>query len=386
MQCCCFMLSSVEILILSAIQGISEFLPVSSVAHLVLVSKYYAFTNQNLLIDICLHLGSLIAIIVYFRNDLFHFIKNKSFLIKIIAGTIPIIPVGYILYQTGLIDQLRNLEVIGWMSLIFAILLYVSDKSKVTKKIDTNFTNKSAVFIGLFQVLALIPGVSRSGITITSGRMLGFNRFDSTKISFFLSIPTLIAASFIGIYNIYREGSTELNFLAITATIFSFIFSYITITIFFNYVKKNDGKIGTKTRGIDMNLHNACNLRCKYCFTNSPKGDHVKEYLSPKVIGDLADQADELGYFEFDLQGGELLLRPDLLFETLEAIRPERFYLYLTTNGYYLDKKMAKKLLFLFEEMNKLGTTVLIATHNEDLVKKTKHPIIKLHNGRAKYN
>ena len=238
MQCCCFMLSSVEILILSAIQGISEFLPVSSAAHLVLVSKYYAFTNQNLLIDICLHLGSLIAIIVYFRNDLFHFIKNKSFLIKIIVGTIPIIPVGYILYQTRLIDQLRNLEVIGWMSLIFAILLYVSDKSKVTKKIDTNFTNKSAVFIGLFQVLALIPGVSRSGITITSGRMLGFNRFDSTKISYFLSIPTLTAASAIGIYNVYREGSTELNFLAIIAVIFSFIFSYITIVLFFNFVRK----------------------------------------------------------------------------------------------------------------------------------------------------
>ena len=232
------MLSSVEILILSAVQGISEFLPVSSAAHLVLVSKYYVFTNQNLLIDICLHLGSLIAVIVYFRNDLFHFIKNKSFLIKIIVGTIPIIPVGYILYHTRLIDQLRSLEVIGWMSLIFGILLYLSDKSKVTKKIDTEFTNKSAVFIGLFQVLALIPGVSRSGITITSGRMLGFNRFDSTKISFFLSIPTLFAASIIGVYNIYMEGSAELNFLAIIAVIFSFIFSYITIAIFFNFIKK----------------------------------------------------------------------------------------------------------------------------------------------------
>ena len=232
------MLSSVEILILSTIQGISEFLPVSSAAHLVLVSRYYAFANQNLLIDICLHLGSLIAIIVYFRNDLFHFIKNKSFLIKIIVGTIPIIPVGYILYQTRLIDQLRSLEVIGWMSLIFGILLYVSDKSKVIKKIDTEFTNKSAIFIGLFQILALIPGVSRSGITITSGRMLGFNRFDSTKISFFLSIPTLAAASLLGIYNIYREASTELNFLAIIAVIFSFIFSYITIALFFNFIKK----------------------------------------------------------------------------------------------------------------------------------------------------
>jgi len=232
------MLSSVEILILSAIQGISEFLPVSSAAHLVLVSKYYAFTNQSVLIDICLHLGSLIAIIVYFRNDLFHLIKNKKFLIKIFIGTIPIIPVGYILYQTRLIDQLRSIEVIGWMSLIFGILLYVSDKSKVTKKIDTEFTNKSAVIIGLFQVLALIPGVSRSGITITSGRMLGFNRFDSTKISFFLSIPTLAAASIIGIFNIYREGSTELNFLAIIAVIFSFIFSYLTIATFFNFIKK----------------------------------------------------------------------------------------------------------------------------------------------------
>ena len=232
------MLSSVEILILSVIQGISEFLPVSSAAHLVLVSKYYAFTNQSLLIDICLHLGSLIAIIFYFRNDLFHFMKNKKFLIKILIGTIPIIPVGYILYHTGLIHQLRNLEMIGWTSLIFGIFLYISDKSKDTKKIENEFTNKSAIIIGLFQVLALIPGVSRSGITITSGRFLGFNRFDSAKISFFLSIPTLTAASILGIYNIQKEGSAELNFLAIIAVIFSFIFSYITIALFLKFIQK----------------------------------------------------------------------------------------------------------------------------------------------------
>ena len=232
------MLSSVEILILSAIQGISEFLPVSSAAHLVIVSKYYNFVNQNLLIDICLHLGSLIAIIFYFRNDLFHFIKNRNFLIKILVGTIPIIPVGYILYQTGLINEFRNLKLIGWMSLIFGVFLYISDKSKITKKIDKEFNNRSAIIIGLFQVLSLIPGVSRSGITITSGRILGFNRFDSAKISFFLSIPTLAAASLLGIYNIYREGSAELNFLAIIAVIFSFIFSYITIALFLKFIQK----------------------------------------------------------------------------------------------------------------------------------------------------
>ena len=87
-------------------------------------------------------------------------------------------------------------------------------------------------------MLALIPGVSRSGITITSGRLLGFNRFDSAKISFFLSIPTLAAASILGIYNIYKEESAELNYLAIVAVIFSFIFSYLTITIFLNFIKK----------------------------------------------------------------------------------------------------------------------------------------------------
>jgi len=232
------MLSSIEILILSAIQGISEFLPVSSVAHLILISKYYVFANQSLLIDICLHLGSLLAIIFFFRKDLFNLIKNKIFLIRILIGTFPIIPAGYILYETGIINQLRNLEVIAWTTLVFGILLYISDKSKSSKKIKTEFSNKSAIIIGLFQILALIPGVSRAGITITSGRFLGFNRYDSAKISFFLSIPTLFAASALGVYNIYKEESVELNFLAIIAVIFSFIFSYFTIAIFLNFIKK----------------------------------------------------------------------------------------------------------------------------------------------------
>ena len=232
------MLSSVEILILSIIQGVSEFLPVSSAAHLIIVSQYYEFINQSLLIDICLHLGSLLAIIFYFRKDLISFVKNRNFLIKILIGTVPIIPVGYIIYQTGLIEQLRSLKVIGWTSLFFGVLLYISDRSKMDKKIETSFNNQSAIFIGLFQTLSLIPGVSRSGITITSGRFLGFNRFDSAKISFFLSIPTLSAASALGIYNIYKEGSVELNFLAIIAVIFSFIFSYITVSFFLKFIQK----------------------------------------------------------------------------------------------------------------------------------------------------
>ena len=113
---------------------------------------------------------------------------------------------------------------------------------------------------------------------------------------------------------------------------------------FHDYVRKNNGQIGTKQRGIDLNFNNACNLTCSYCFTNSPIGDHAKETLDLEMVASIADQADDLGIFEFDLQGGELLLRPNLLFQVLEAIRPERFYLYLTTNGFFLDKKMARRL------------------------------------------
>jgi len=232
------MLSSIEILILSIIQGFSEFIPVSSAAHLFLISKYYVFKNQNLLIDICLHLGSLLAIVVYFRKELINLKNNKKFLIKILIATIPIIPVGYFLYYTGLIETLRNLKVIGWMTLIFGVLLYLSDKRKTSIKIENGFTIKSALMIGIFQVFSLIPGVSRSGITITSGRILGFSRFDSAKISFLLAIPALAAASSLGVYNIYKEGSVELNFLAVIAVIFSFIFSYITITLFLNFIRK----------------------------------------------------------------------------------------------------------------------------------------------------
>ena len=129
------------------------------------------------------------------------------------------------------------------MSLIFGILLFVSDRTDVTKKIENNFNNKSALIIGLFQILALVPGVSRSGITITSGRFLGYNRFDSAKISFFLSIPTLAAASILGIYNVQKVGSSELNFLAIIAVIFSFIFSYFTIALFLKFIRKSSLKI-----------------------------------------------------------------------------------------------------------------------------------------------
>ena len=113
---------------------------------------------------------------------------------------------------------------------------------------------------------------------------------------------------------------------------------------FYTYVKKNGGQIGTKQRGIELNFNNLCNFRCKHCFTNSHIGERAKEMLPINKVADLADQAHELGMFEFDLQGGELTMRPALLYEVVEAIRPERFYLYVTTNGYKFDVEIAEKL------------------------------------------
>ena len=231
-----------EIFILALIQGISEFLPVSSSAHLIITEKIFQLENQNLIIDVSLHLGSLLAIIFYFRKDFFNFNKNINFFFKIIIATIPLLPVGYILTKTGLIHELRNIKVIAWTTLLFSFLLYLSDKKKISKKIDKDFSFKNYILFGLFQVLALIPGVSRSGVVITIGRMLNFNREDSLKISFFLSIPALLGASILSIKDIINE-SFHINFLLIFSIILSFIFSYLTIKYLLVYVQKFTLKI-----------------------------------------------------------------------------------------------------------------------------------------------
>jgi len=227
----------IEILILSAVQGISEFLPISSSAHLILVSNFYDLKTGSLLIDISLHLGSLVAIIFYFRKDLLDLKKNKKLLQLIVLGSIPLIIFGYALYSTELIYLLRNLKVIAWTTLIFGIILFFADQQKFDKSISTNLNIKSIIFIGLFQILALIPGVSRAGITLTAARFLKFNRVDSTKISFLLSIPALTGASFLGLKNAINQP-LEINYLIIVSIVLSFLFSYITVNFFLNYINK----------------------------------------------------------------------------------------------------------------------------------------------------
>ena len=226
----------VETLILSIIQGISEFIPVSSSAHLLIISRLSDFNVSNLQLDISLHLGSLLAIILFFRKELINIINNKNIFLLIILGSIPLVIVGYIFYSTNLIDQFRNLKVVAWTTLIFGILLYFSDKFELKNKISSELNIKSIIIIGLFQILAIIPGVSRSGIVITASRFLKFDRVESSKIAFYLSIPALAGASVLGFKDIIDD---QINFdiIFIFSTLASFLFSYFTIKYFLIYVK-----------------------------------------------------------------------------------------------------------------------------------------------------
>ena len=231
-----------ETFILALIQGISEFIPVSSTAHLIIVSKLSEFEIRFLEIDISLHFGSLLAIVFYFRSDLVNIFKNKNLFLLIIFGSLPLIIFGYVIFETGIINLFRDIKIIAWTTLLFGILLLYADKFKFNKNFKKDLNLKNILFIGLFQVLALIPGTSRSGITITAARLLNFNRFDSAKISFLLSIPALLGASFLGLKDLTIQNF-ELSKVAIFSICFSFVFSYLTIKYFLMFIKKFSLKV-----------------------------------------------------------------------------------------------------------------------------------------------
>jgi len=226
----------IEATILALVQGFSEFIPVSSSAHLIIISKLSNFSISSLQLDISLHLGSLLAIVFYFRRDLLNLLNNKSLLLLIILGSLPLVIFGFIVYSTGLVDHLRNLKVIAWTTLMFGILLFLADRMTVKNNIENNLNIKNILIIGIFQILAVIPGVSRSGIIITISRFLKFDRVDSSKISFYLSIPALAGASMLSMKDIINKD-IDLNFVFIYSIIFSFLISYFTIKYFLIYVK-----------------------------------------------------------------------------------------------------------------------------------------------------
>ena len=227
----------IEVFLLSIVQGVTEFIPVSSSAHLILFSNLFNFSSENLTIDVSLHFGSFAAIIFYFKKEILDFLKNKNLFFLIMISSLPTLFFGFLLIKFDLIDNLRNIKIIGWTTLFFGIVLYLSDLRATKNKISSNFNLKCAIIIGLIQILALIPGVSRSGITISTARFLQFERSEAAKISFWLSIPTLGAIGFYNIQNLIQTNNLSITIENNFAMLASFIFSLLTIKYFIKYLQ-----------------------------------------------------------------------------------------------------------------------------------------------------
>jgi undecaprenyl-diphosphatase len=195
-----------QIIVLALIQGITEFLPISSSGHLILVPALTGWEDQGVVVDVMTHMGSLLAVLVYFWRDVVALLRGLLVLVTgqltpegrmalyIGAGTVPIVIVGALLKLTGLSDALRSPVLVAWNAIIFGVLLYLADTFGRFRRTIDDIDLKSAMAIGAAQALALVPGTSRSGITMTAGRALGFDRSDAARFSFLLSIPATAAA------------------------------------------------------------------------------------------------------------------------------------------------------------------------------------------------
>ena len=240
------------IIILSLVQGITEFLPISSSAHLIIIPEFFLNIDSSRGFDVSLHFGSLLAVIYYLKKDLMKIISdtmylkidNEGFIIlkNLIISTIPVIFVGFLVHINNF-DIIRSIEVIGWTTLIFGILLGLADRNLKVVKYFKSLNLKDALVIGIAQILAIIPGVSRSGIVITAGLYMGFSRFDASKYSLLLSIPVIIAATTLESINLFIEKGFFFNNEMIMGIILSFCVALITITLFMKWINKASLKI-----------------------------------------------------------------------------------------------------------------------------------------------
>ncbi len=240
------------IIILSVIQGITEFLPISSSAHLIIIPEFFFNLGSSRGFDVSLHFGSLLAVIYYLKKDLIKIISDTIYFKKdnegtmilknLIISTIPVIIVGFFVHINNF-DIIRGLEVIGWTTLIFGILLGIADRNLKVKKNFKRLNLKDALVIGIAQTLAIIPGTSRSGIVITAGLYMGFSRFDASKYSLLLSIPVIIAATLLESINLFIEKGLFVNKEMIMGIILSFCTAIITIKLFMNWINKASLKI-----------------------------------------------------------------------------------------------------------------------------------------------
>lgn len=244
-------MTEMQIIWLSLLQGITEFLPVSSSGHLILFSKFTDFSDQGTAMDVALHIGSIFAVMIYFAPTLWQIlqglIKTKflpdtkvdgaQLFYLLVVASVPVLICGAAIKFWGT-DWLRNTKLIGWNILLYALLLWLMDSCSVAARKIRNLEYKDAVLIGLAQCLALLPGTSRSGITITMCRFLGMERREAAKFSMLLAIPAILAAGFLAGVELWHNGDMGQIADACNAVGYSFIFSMLAIFVLMQWLKK----------------------------------------------------------------------------------------------------------------------------------------------------
>jgi len=239
-----------QIILLALIQGLTEFLPISSSAHLALAPVIMGVEDQGLAFDISVHLGSLLAVILYFRKELSRMTADTAghYLLRhdptqysklgmaIIIATLPIILFGGL--KTLLDIEFRSPVLIAWMSILFGLLLWWADtKPRRYREMD-EILIRDALIIGLFQVLAILPGTSRSGITMTAALMLGFTRTAASHFSFLLAVPTILMSAAVVVLDIIKADAKLDTTAMLIGAVFSFIFAYLAIHWFLKLVER----------------------------------------------------------------------------------------------------------------------------------------------------
>jgi len=233
-----------NLLLVALIQGITEFLPVSSSGHLILLPSLTGLDDQGRVIDVAAHLGTLGAVVVYFHRDVWLGLSGLPGLLRgridtpgsrlaflLIVATIPVVVAGLILELTGLADAMRGIVVIGWTMILFGLLLWWADRTGPQQRETADWTLPDAIRMGLWQAVALIPGTSRSGITITAARMLGYARTDAARLAMLMSIPTILASgTLLGIDVFPTATAADWRDIAIVAGL-SFVAALMALTL-----------------------------------------------------------------------------------------------------------------------------------------------------------
>ncbi len=244
-------MDSLQIFILAIVQGLTEFLPISSSAHLILTPMLFGYQDQGLGFDVAVHLGSLLAVTTYFRHELLDMAgdffrslikgapatQNSRMVWLLILATLPIMLAG-LLFFSEVEHQLRSIWVIAAATILFGLLLYWYDKKGSRSRDEYSTSWRDAFIIGLFQVLALIPGTSRSGITITAGMMLGLTREAASRFSFLLSIPTIVmSGSLVTLELIIHQEPVDWSAMIVGALL-SFVSAYLCIRLFLQLIDR----------------------------------------------------------------------------------------------------------------------------------------------------